>query len=120
VNFLIVDDHARLREMIRELTTAFASNVRECSSGDEAVDACMEFIPDCVTVDLRMKGMDGFTCVQHLRRLHPDAHIVVVTQYDHDGLRVRARQAGADMYIAKDNLELLRRHFQLLSSQMGA
>lgn len=119
MNFLIVDDHAGLRSMIRDVIAAFASNVRECASGEEAVAACRQYIPDCVTVDLRMKGMDGLTCVQHLRRLHPDCHIAVVTQFDHDGLRVRARQAGADTYIVKDNLELLRQHFHMLSTQLG-
>jgi len=119
VNFLIVDDHAGLRALIRELISTFASNVRECASGEEAVEACRQFIPDYITVDLRMKGMDGLTCVQQLRRLHPDSHIAVVTQFDHDGLRARARQAGADAYIVKDNLELLRRHFYMLSTQLG-
>ncbi len=119
MNFLIVDDHAGLRAMIRDLIGSVASNIRECISGEEAVEMCKHYVPDCITVDLRMKGMDGLTCIHHLRLSHPASHIVVVTQFDNDALRVRARQAGADSYIVKDNLELLQRHFQILATQTG-
>ena len=119
MNFLIVDDHAGLRAMIRDLVAGIATNIRECISGEEAVAVCRHYNPDCITVDLRMHGMNGLTCVHQLRKLHPASHIAVVTQFDNDELRVRARQAGADTYIVKDNLELLQRYFQMLSTQLG-
>ena len=119
MNFLIVDDHAGLRAMIRDLVSDVASTVRECVSGEDAVEVCKQYIPDCITVDLRMGGMDGLTCIHHLRILHPASHIAVVTQFDNEMLRARARQAGADTYIVKDNLEPLQRYCRLLSTQLG-
>jgi DNA-binding NarL/FixJ family response regulator len=119
VNFLIIDDHAGLREMIRDLIGGDSANIRECSSGEEAIEACKHYMPDCITVDLRMSGMDGLTCIHYLRFLHPAAHIAVVTQFDNDALRARARLVGADTYIIKDDLHALQRYFKMLSTQLG-
>jgi DNA-binding NarL/FixJ family response regulator len=122
LNFLIVDDHPGTRTMLRSvledlmrsLPGPVACQIRECHSGEEAVGLCGTYVPDFITVDLRMSGMSGLLCVRHLRALHPATQIAVVTQFDNDALRVHARQAGADIYIPKDNLEPLRRYVQLM------
>lgn len=119
MNFLIIDDHAGLRALIRDVISDMATTIRECVSGEEAVELCKQYAPDCITVDLHMGGMDGLTCIHHLRILHPSAHIAVVTQFDNDALRSRARQAGADTYVIKDDLEPLQYFFRLLATQLG-
>jgi DNA-binding NarL/FixJ family response regulator len=116
MNLLIVDDHAGVRELIRDVMRGIASNVRECASGEEAVLLCETYSPDCVTLDLRMGEMHGLTALQLIRRRHPLANIVVVTQFDHDTLRTRARAAGADNFIMKDDLTVLRSYVQTLAS----
>lgn len=120
MNFMIIDDHAGLRSLIRDVIGDLATVVRECASGEEAVALCKEYQPDCITVDLRMSRMDGLTCIHHLRLLHPAAHIAVVTQFDNDALRARARQAGADFYVIKDDLEPLQHFFRVLATRLGA
>jgi len=119
MNLLIVDDHAGIRQMLRELLEHVATQIRECASGEEAVALCEQYTPDCVTVDLRMGEMDGLTCVKLLRERHPTAHIAVVTQFDHDALRTRARFAGADTYVLKDDLESLTRFVELIATRLG-
>lgn len=119
MNLLIVDDHAGIRELIRDLLSPFADSVRECASGEEALELCTARVPDFVTMDLRMSGMDGLTCVQRLRAQYPATGIAVVTQLDHDTLRARAQWAGADTYITKDNLDALRRYVELLTHNLS-
>ncbi len=105
-----------LEDLMRSLPGQVACQIRECISGEEAIGMCGTYVPDFITMDLRMDGMSGLTCVRHLRALHPATQIAVVTQFDNDALRVHARQAGADIYIPKDNLEPLRRHVLLLAA----
>lgn len=119
MNILIVDDHAGFRGLIRELVRPFATQIRECTSAAEAIKACDTFTPDCITMDLRMNGLDGLTCIEQLRQRLPAAHIAVVTSFDHDQLRTRARFAGADTYILKENLDTLRRYVELLATGLG-
>jgi CheY-like chemotaxis protein len=118
LNVLIVDDHAGMRALIRDMLAPFALGVRECATGEEALALCSQQAPDCVTMDLRMPGMDGLTCVQQLRAQFPSTNIAVVTQFDHDTLRARAQWAGADTYITKDNLDSLRRYIELLADTL--
>jgi len=116
MKLLIVDDHAGMRAMIRESVGDLFSCVLECSSGAEAVAECGEFAPDCVTVDLGMRPMNGFQTLELLRALRPWAHFVVVTQFDDGALRERSRFAGASRYIVKDRLQELRAHLQSLQT----
>jgi two-component system, NarL family, nitrate/nitrite response regulator NarL len=119
VNILIVDNHPGMRALIRDLIGHLANQIEECNSGEEAIQVCGRFVPDCVTMDLRMGGMNGVTSIQHIRARHPSTNIAVVTQFDNDTLRMRAQWAGADTYVIKDNLEPLRRFVQLVADGLG-
>lgn len=114
MHILIIDDHAGVRTLIREvLADNFSSapgrgiTFGECASGEAALGVVGDARPDLVTVDLRMPGMNGLECVRLLRERLPLACIVVVTQFGNESLRTRARQAGADSVVFKDDLERL-------------
>lgn len=112
MKLLIVDDHAGMRTLVRDLLRDTVTQVRECGSGEEAIGLCETFVPDCVTMDLRMGAMHGLAAVQHIRQAHPDINIAILTQFDHDTLRARARRAGADSYFMKDDLAALKRYIE--------
>ena len=57
MKLMIVDDHAGMRTMIRQLIVAPGDTVVECASGDEALLALSDFKPDCVTMDISMPGL---------------------------------------------------------------
>jgi DNA-binding NarL/FixJ family response regulator len=113
VHILIIDDHAGVRTLIRELLAETFEvpgrrvTFSECPSGERALEAIQTQRPDLVTVDLRMQGMNGLECVRHLRATLPLACIVVVTQFGNEALRDRARFAGADSVVLKDDLNQL-------------
>ena len=48
MKLLIVDDHAGVRKLIRELMGHRTTEIRECSDGQEAIRICGEFAPDFV------------------------------------------------------------------------
>jgi DNA-binding NarL/FixJ family response regulator len=100
--------------MIRESVGDLFSIVRECASGVDALAECDAFTPDCVTVDLRMRPMNGLETLARLRNLHPSARYVVVTQFDDAALRDRSRRAGAENYFLKDRLHELRAYLEAL------
>jgi two-component system, NarL family, response regulator LiaR len=104
MKFLIVDDHLCVRALIRHLVTTPADEVRECTSGEEAVRVAREFMPDLVTMDIRLGKLNGIAATRALRDACPSAQIVVVTSYNQPELRQAAAAAGAVHFVVKDNL----------------
>jgi DNA-binding NarL/FixJ family response regulator len=104
MNLMIVDDHAGVRRMIRDLLAVPGDPLRECASADEALRVADEFRPDCVTMDVRMPGQCALAATRALRRAHPGARVIIVTSHDEAGLRQSALAAGAAACLTKDNL----------------
>jgi DNA-binding NarL/FixJ family response regulator len=104
LNLLIVDDHAGVRKLIRQLIAGSGDNVRECGSGGEAIQTVVQFRPDFVTMDIRMPGISGFEAARAVRLMHPSAKVVIVSSFDQPGLRSAAAAAGAIAFVVKENL----------------
>lgn len=111
MNLMIVDDHAGVRRMIRELLATPGDPLQECASADEAVRLTPEFHPDCVTMDVCMPGQCAFAATRAIRATHPGVCVIFVSSYDAPVLRQSALAAGAAAYVVKDNLADLPRVF---------
>lgn len=120
MKLMIVDDHARTRELIREIIGPLAAEVCECTSGEEAIARCDRFQPDLVTMDLEMQPMNGFQTTRQLIARHPAACVVVVTHSDLATLRLAAAQAGARHFLSKDNFAELRDYAEQQSQRHAA
>jgi two-component system NarL family response regulator len=55
-------------------------------------------------MDLRLRGMSGVEAIRAIRRIDPDARVVVLTMYQGDEDIYRALEAGATTYLLKDTL----------------
>ena len=108
MNILIVDDSARVRQMIRSTLAGLIEEVAECSDGREALTAYERHRPDWVLMDIKMKEIDGLIATAQIKASHPEARVIIVTNFDDEALRDDAATAGACAYVIKDNLLALR------------
>jgi CheY-like chemotaxis protein len=113
---LIVDDNEQMRQMIRSFLRDRVEDFYECSDGAQALEAYTRFRPDWVLMDLSMEGVDGLTATRQITAAHPDAKVMIVTNFDDVHLRAAAQDAGASGYVTKDDLFGLNR---LLKSSGG-
>ncbi len=104
MKLMIVDDHAGVRTLIRQVVLQVGDEVCECESGDEAVQRARDFQPDFVTMDIRMPGMAVFDAARALHRVFASARIIIVTSYDQPDFRRAAANAGVAGYVIKENL----------------
>jgi CheY-like chemotaxis protein len=104
MTILIVEDNQTVRRLIRRAISDLADNIYECEDGADALAAYNEHRPEIVLMDVRMPRMDGLAATRLLLRHHPDARIIIVTDYNDDELRSAAREAGACGYALKHNL----------------
>jgi CheY-like chemotaxis protein len=64
---LLVDDSATARATYKNKLVLSNYNVREASSGMEAIKSIAEDIPDLIVLDMQMEGMDGTKLLQFVR-----------------------------------------------------
>ena len=102
-SFLIVDDNAKMRLLIRSIVRKVSDDVVECSDGSEALPAYIAHPPDWVLMDVEMPGMDGLRATRAITEQFPDARIIIVTQHTDAATREAAKAAGATGFVSKDN-----------------
>lgn len=106
LKLLVVDDHAAFRSTVRQLFEDCAV-VTEAGSGEEAVRVYAAEHPDWIIMDLRMAGMGGLGATEAIRRLDPQARVVVISQFTEPELAEQARRAGAVDFVSKEDMSRL-------------
>jgi CheY-like chemotaxis protein len=107
VKLLIADDNPAMRSLLRRVCANFATDTRDCETGDDAIRTFAEFKPDWTLMDLSMPGLDGLAATRQIIAQHPNARIVVVTSHHGDEYEQAAREAGACAFVGKENLRPL-------------
>lgn len=101
---LLCDDHTLIRAGLRRLVEQFDGIhvVAEAASADEAVARARAHAPDVVLLDLSMPGRSGFEALDDLRRVVPQAAVVIMSMHD-DATHVReALSRGASGFVVKE------------------
>jgi two-component system invasion response regulator UvrY len=99
---LLVDDHDVVRKGIRAiLEDRFAAiDIREASSGDEALGALSAPF-DAVILDLSMPGRSGIDLLAEVKHRHPKLPVLIMSLHGEEQFAVRALRAGAAGYLTK-------------------
>ena len=99
---MVVDD-SRIQEVqIRSLLEDSDYEVAAyCRNGEEALDTYGEVMPDVVTMDIIMPGMDGLETAAALLEEYPEARIVMISSLAYDETFEEARELGARGFLDK-------------------
>ena len=75
--------------------------VAEASNGSDVLPLIRSTTPDVVLIDLRMPKMDGLTCLEQIRKKHPDVKVIILSASTDEELINAALTRGASAYIVK-------------------
>jgi phosphoribosyl 1,2-cyclic phosphodiesterase len=122
MRFYLVDDDPDILALVATVLEQAGHSVEACGSSTQALKEIPVRRPDCVITDVMMPEMDGFELTRELRR-RPDLaamKIIVLSAKTYDFDRRRARELGADGFIAKPvrRDELLKLIDEIISSQV--
>jgi CheY-like chemotaxis protein len=101
---LIVDDNRELLDLITESLTLLGDyTVLTADNGADGLARAVETRPDCMVIDIKMPGLDGYQLVRALRGDPATAALplVILTALTQDHYRFAGLLAGADQYLTK-------------------
>jgi CheY-like chemotaxis protein len=106
LRFLVVDDNAHMRRIVRTLLHGFgAREVYEAEDGAAGLEAFTHHVPDIVITDWAMPIFDGLELSQMIRQ--PDANtnpyvpIIMLSGHSEKKRVIAARDAGVTEFLTK-------------------
>ena len=104
IRVLIVEDHFLARIALHGVLDEQPGFqiVAEAGSGQDAIRLYREHRPDLVIMDLKLMGVSGFDAIEAIRREHPGARILVLSNFQGSEDVYRAMRRGARGYLTKD------------------
>src|SRR5438445_13410754 len=97
---LVVDDEPHLVRAVRMYLELHGFAVFGAQSGEEALEAIRDRLPDLVILDLMLPGLNGFETLEELRRVS-NVPVIMLTSAAEEDEKVEGLAQGADDYLAK-------------------
>lgn len=99
---LIVDDAAFMRKLLKNILFSGGFDiVGEAENGKQAVELYKKLRPDIVTMDIIMPEMNGIEALKEIKKIDPNAKVVMCTAVGQEQMVKTAIKFGAKGYIVK-------------------
>ncbi len=102
---LIADDHAMLREGMRNLLSQEKDFdvVGEAANGEEAVRLAGELKPDIAIMDIVMPKLNGVDATKQIKQVSPSTALLILTAYSDIRYIIGLLESGACGYLLKNS-----------------
>ena len=103
ITILLADDHAILRETLRESLSVEPDStvVADVGDGGRTVAVAAELRPDVVLLDIDMPGIPAALVVQRLREVAPRTRVIILSMYDSPDFVQEMVKLGVRGYLSK-------------------
>jgi len=98
---LVIDDEKVIRNGCHEVLTQDGYDVILADNGELGLELIEYAHFDIILLDLMMPGLSGFDVLSHVKALHPDTSIIVITGYATIENSIEAMKKGAFDFIPK-------------------
>lgn len=104
---LIADDQGLLRAGLRALLSKEddLEVIGEADNGTEVLRLAKKLTPEVVLLDISMPDLDGIEATKRLKKILPEAKVLIITVHEDESLLQEAIRAGAAGYIVKRAVE---------------
>ncbi|WKT57591.1 response regulator [Candidatus Nitrosotenuis chungbukensis] len=100
---MIVDDASFMRKALRKIieSARITTKIIEAADGIEAVMKYKEYRPYLVTMDVLMPKADGIQALRAIKKIDPDAKVIMVSSSAKNHIVQDAMKLGALDYVLK-------------------
>ena len=99
-HILVVDDEAKIREIIKKYAVFEGYRVTEAANGMEAIDLCRTEPFDLIIMDVMMPELDGFSACREIRR-KSQVPVIMLSARGEEYDRIHGFELGIDDYVVK-------------------
>jgi len=100
-SILIVDDDAKIREMLSDILTDRGYIVKSVETGKEAVQESFNQLYNLALIDIRLPDMEGTELLTKLRKTEPEMIKIIITGNATLDNSIEAANKGVDGFILK-------------------
>ena len=104
-SIILADDHAMMREGIRQLIDAVdgITVIGETGDGLNLLKLIKRKPPDMVILDVSMPGLRGIEATREILSLYPDINVLILSMHKREEFLSLALAAGAKGYLLKED-----------------
>lgn len=99
---LIVDDSVMMRDMLQNTLERCGCTVCGLAKdGNEGINLFEKHNPDLVFMDINMPVLDGLTAVKNIKKLNPNAKIIMLSSMGDEEIIEQAKGLGVSIFLKK-------------------
>jgi len=98
---LIIEDDDEMRSLLKDFFEEEGYESASVSNGSEAIHKLVRESFDLIITDVRMPGLTGLDILPGIKKLQPQAPIIVITAFGSEEVSRRALERGATVYLEK-------------------
>lgn len=98
---LIVDDEESIRNALRQVFEYEDHDVCLAADGPEGIELFKSFAPQITFLDVKMSGLDGLEVLSRIRKVDPNASVVMISGHGTIDTAVDATRRGAFDFLEK-------------------
>ena len=105
MKILIADDHAVVREGLKQVLTGVPGDteIDGVADGLEFMKVVQEKDYDVAVLDISMPGKNGIEILKELRKLKPKLPVLMLSIFPEEQYAIRVLKAGASGYLTKES-----------------
>ena len=98
---LITEDDEEMRSLLKDFFEEEGFETDSVSNGVDALQKLAKGRFDLIITDIRMPGLTGLDILPGIKKLHPDASVIVITAFGNEEVYRRSFERGATAYLEK-------------------